>query len=71
MPLLRSVARAVLRRGKYTKRQGDHGVISAKRGNKQYYKGNRGHKPGVHTNTGLWPHSLTLVLVLMRSGSRD
>ena len=55
MPLLRNVARAVLRRRKYTKRQGDHGVISSKRGNNQYYKGTGGHKPGVHTNRGALP----------------
>ena len=52
MPLLRGIMRAALRRGKFVKRQGDHGVLSSKRGNKQFYKGNRGHKPGVHTDTG-------------------
>mmetsp|Transcript_33879 Transcript_33879/g.94403 ORF Transcript_33879/g.94403 Transcript_33879/m.94403 type:complete len:115 (-) Transcript_33879:42-386(-) len=55
MPLLDGLVRgagATMLRGKFLKRQGRRGVLSPKRGNKDYYKGKGGLKPGVHTKHG-------------------
>ena len=49
---MRGIMRGLANRGKYVKRAGDHGVLSPKRGNKNYYKGKGGTKHGVHTDKG-------------------
>lgn len=55
MPLLGQLARgagAAMLRGKFSRRQGRRGALTAKRGNKDFYKGKGGLKPGVHTPKG-------------------